>query len=524
MSVLTGITNANEFYSNHYLDAILKDDIKGVAQRWKDLEAIASEHAEGADGAATRGYKSPPKQLSALSRKYFQLRERFRSQRSAAERLTIQREWLRQFLPVLGYSLQPQLQPLEGGAWVPTIAHEVKGRVAKDNVKDQSEKDQSAPEQIKEQTAPLLWILEALPVVGEAADVLSLSLCSAQIEALQNIERFQQLSLQKGDDGLKETIKSLQSLTLEEIVSDWVFTQEEPPRWLLVVSLEQVVLIDRFKWNASRLLSFDIGDILARKEVDTLLAVTTLLHKEHTCPKEGSPLLDELDENSHRHAYSVSDDLKYALRECIELLGNEAVWYIRDVRKQGVFNGRLDEEQLSRECLRYMYRLLFLFYIEARRELGYAPMDSAVYREGYSLESLRELEQTELRTAEDSEGYFIDASLKKLFRLVWEGYPKQSEAQQEINLANAEIIHDTFELAPLKSHLFDPGRLVLLNRVKFRNVTLRRVIELMSLSRAGGKGGGKGRGKGKKRRGRISYAQLGINQLGAVYEALLCFR
>ena len=510
MSVLTGITNANEFYSNHYLDAILKDDIKGVAQRWKDLEAVAAEHAEVAEGAEAAGYKSPPNLLSALSRKYFQLRERFRSQRIAAERLAIQREWLGQFLPVLGYSLRPQLQPLEGGAWVPTVAHEVKGRIVK---------DQGAKAQAKEQTAPLLWILEVLPAADEAADVLSLSFHPAQIEALQEIERFQQLSLQRGDDGFKETIKALQSLTLEEIVSDWVFTQAEPPRWVLVVSIERVVLIDRFKWNASRLLSFDIGDILARKEADTLLAVTTLLHKEHTCPSEGSPLLDELDENSHRHAYSVSDDLKYALRECIELLGNEAVWYIRDVRKEGVFEGRLDEGQLSRECLRYMYRLLFLFYIEARRELGYAPMDSAVYREGYSLESLRELEQTELRTAEDSEGYFVDASLKKLFRLVWEGYPKQNEEQQALNLANAEIIHDTFELAPLKSHLFDPARLSLLNRVKFRNTTLRRVIELMSLSRAADKSG-----RGKKRRGRISYAQLGINQLGAVYEALLCFR
>ncbi len=37
----------------------------------------------------------------------------------------------------------------------------------------------------------------------------------------------------------------------------------------------------------------------------------------------------------------------------------------------------------------------------------------------------------------------------------------------------------------------------------------------MSLSRPG---------KGRKRRGRISYAQLGINQLGAVYEALLSYR
>jgi len=54
----------------------------------------------------------------------------------------------------------------------------------------------------------------------------------------------------------------------------------------------------------------------------------------------------------------------------------------------------------------------------------------------------------------------------------------------------------------------------LLSRVRFRNVVLREVIERMSLTREG-----KGR-----RRGRVSYSQLGINQLGAVYEALLSFR
>ena len=56
----------------------------------------------------------------------------------------------------------------------------------------------------------------------------------------------------------------------------------------------------------------------------------------------------------------------------------------------------------------------------------------------------------------------------------------------------------------------------LLNRVKLRNRVLQRVIRLMSLSRPV-----KGR---RGRRGRISYAQLGINQLGAVYEALLSYR
>lgn len=73
-----------------------------------------------------------------------------------------------------------------------------------------------------------------------------------------------------------------------------------------------------------------------------------------------------------------------------------------------------------------------------------------------------------------------------------------------------------FTIAPLQGHLFDPERTRLLNSVKLRNHVLQRVIELMSLSR-----GSSGK---NSRRGRISYATLGINQLGAVYEALLSFR
>ena len=47
-----------------------------------------------------------------------------------------------------------------------------------------------------------------------------------------------------------------------------------------------------------------------------------------------------------------------------------------------------------------MYRLLFLFYIEARPELGYAPIAAEAYLKGYSLEHLRELEQVPLTTPE----------------------------------------------------------------------------------------------------------------------------
>jgi len=69
-------------------------------------------------------------------------------------------------------------------------------------------------------------------------------------------------------------------------------------------------------------------------------------------------------------------------------------------------------------------------------------------------------------------------------------------------------------MAPLQSHLFDPDRTPILNSVRFRNVILQRVVELLSLARPG---------NGQKKRARISYAQLGINQLGAVYEGLLSY-
>lgn len=56
----------------------------------------------------------------------------------------------------------------------------------------------------------------------------------------------------------------------------------------------------------------------------------------------------------------------------------------------------------------------------------------------------------------------------------------------------------------------------MINAAKLRNSCMLRIIDLMSLTRASG--------KRNSRRGRISYANLGINQMGAVYEALLSYR
>ncbi|MBW4523233.1 MAG: DUF559 domain-containing protein [Scytolyngbya sp. HA4215-MV1] len=475
---LTGIANENEFYSAYYLDAILKEDLKGVAQRWKEQTEE----------------QTPDRQMGSLRQDYFKLRERQRV-RDEAEQRSLQREFFQQVLEILGYEWNPQLQVLDDDSLLPIVA-EVK----------------------RSNGMPQLWVIEGLNLSVEPMDVLSLSVPSpSPLAPLPEVEGNKSGSapLLPGEKGLGD-----EGLTLEDLLTDQIFAQNEPPRWVLLISIDQMVLIDRHKWNASRLLRFDWAELLNERDADSLLAAATLLHREHTCPTEGSALLDELDENSHRHTYSVSEDLKFALREAIEILGNEVLHYRRTVSKRRVFSTEtqqergereIDPDQLKQECLRWVYRLLFVFYIEARPELGYVPMGSDVYREGYSLETLRDLEQTELLTQEDEAGYFIDSSIRRLFKLLWEGYPVQNFEQLDLQSIQEEVVHNTFRLPALKSHLFDPDRTKMLNGVKFRNGVMRQILELMSLSRA----------KGKQRRGRISYAQLGVNQLGEVYEGLL---
>ena len=460
-TTFTGIQNENEFYSHHYLAELFANDIQATTARWREAAT------EG-----TNGKRTPDQALRALAHPYLQFRQQFRHERRDKSRVRLQREWFRKFLTTLGYDFEPTNHPLdeETGDEVPVL--HAAG--------------------IRHGTAQLL-VLGAYDPEGDDEDPLSLRPHRVQYH------------------GEAPPPESILKETWDDIITRRVFGQRHPARWVILLSPSQVLLLERGKWTHNRLLRFVFDEVLGRRETPTLQATAALLHRESLVPAEGMSLLDSLDDNSHRHAFAVSADLKHALRESIELIGNEAIWYRREVRKERVF--RLDDKlagKLGQEALRYMYRLLFLFYIEARPELGYAPVDSEAYRKGYSLEHLRDLELVRLTGDESLNGYYIHESVQTLFRLIRDGFDGGDP-----NLL-AGSLHNTFQIRALDSALFREGATPLLDTVKLRNEVLQRVIRLMSLTRPA-----KGR---SRRRGRISYAQLGINQLGAVYEALLSYR
>lgn len=491
---LVGINNENEFYSNHYLGEVFSNDIRDVLEPWTEQENAAREieraaREQGKEVAA--GYRAPWNQLSTLATVFFRQLAEHEKQRQVAQRLADQRSRWQPLLQALGYELTPQLQTLDDNAPLPLVARY--------NSADGS---------------PWLWIAEAHDAEEGSSDPLSLPLLKAQFPA--DVDPKLRDNLCKNSRG--------EPRSWQDLLSSSVFTQAEPPRFVLLLGNRQLLLLDRTKWAQNRLLRFDFEEILSRREGDTLKAVAALLHKDSLLPGSGAPYLDSLDDNSHKHAFGVSEDLKYALRESIELLGNEAMSYLIE-RGLATYTGQkaVSPDDLSRECLRYMYRLLFLFYIEARPELGYAPMTAKTYLQGYSLETLRDLEMIPLTTEEDRNGHYLHDSLEMLFKLVREGYGGGIQAQGDLGIAAGEeheahlsINDHQFFIPQLESHLFASDKTRHLNRVVFRNETLQQVIQAMSLSRPG---------KGRfSRRGRISYRQLGINQLGAVYEALLSYR
>ena len=462
---LTGITNQNEYYTNHYFSSIFEENAKDTIKKWR---------AEAKDEES----RTPWSLLRNAARQYYPIHDRFLRSKFDTQTLANIRILADMYLAALGY---PQSSP----EWV--------------DIDDMTR----APvylELKKTNGAPAMWVLLAASDDKEAA------ILDKVCFSVQEI----------GEEGLN-TVSSdcLTLISNEDLITKILFGQAEPPRFILLIGMNQIALIDRNKWNEKRYLQFELEEIFSRHEESTLQAMTVLLHRNSLCPEEGTTLLDELDANSQKHAAGVSQDLKYALRESIELLGNEVLYDMATRQGRDLNTDPVDAGQLTIECLRYMYRMLFVLFIEARPELGYAPIKSQSYHASYSLESLRDIAD-DIRddVTEVDSGYYLHETLSKLYDLIYNGYPATEE--KVLKYSQEESLHDMFVIAPLKAHIFDPEYTKMITASKLRNSVMLRIIDLMSLTRE--------TSRRNDRRGRISYANLGINQMGSVYEALLSYR
>lgn len=463
---LTGITNKNEYYTNHYFSTVFEENTSTTISNWN---AAARESEE---------IKTPWSLLRQNARQYYTAHDKFVRSSVNLQVLANIKALAGNYLKSLGYpEAKPEVVAVDDSLSVPVYL-----------------------EMTKSNGAPSLWVLLSASKESDAGIMESFVFNADDVD----------------DDATGTLYKGvLGEMANEDLVTKILFGTAEPPRFVMLIGMNQIALIDRNKWNEKRYLQFELEEIFSRLENTTLQAMSVLLHKDSLCPDDGKVLLDELDEQSQKNASGVSQDLKYALRECIELLGNEVLYDMKTRLGRDLDADPVDAGQLTLECLRYMYRMLFVLFIESRPELGYAPIKAQSYYSGYSLESLRDIaDNIRDDVNEVGDGYYLHETLAKLYELIYDGYPKTEDELKKAT--GSDSLHDMFLIAPLKAHIFDPEYTKMITAAKLRNSCMLRIIDLMSLTRATGRKNG--------RRGRISYANLGINQMGAVYEALLSYR
>lgn len=333
-----------------------------------------------------------------------------------------------------------------------------------------------------------------LVIVEGAAELSVEQLLSKDEKTLRSTYRTED------DDAAGESLHSVAQLLSH------FSTVEDGPQFMLVLAGSKALITERSRWLEGRYLAVDLQLVCERNDDkrggETDRALTCVAAESLAPDAEGNIWWTTAIDESAKHTVGVSKDLREGVRLSIELIANDIV-----VRRRYRALDPLPDSQaqtLAAQSLRYLYRILFLLYAEARPELGVLPTGEQTYERGYSLDRLRELLLVELVTPRAENGTHIYESLNVLCQWVDKGHDGSADDSTHV---------EGLTFRNLKADLFLAEATSLIDEVKLSNSAVQKVLRHLLLSK-------ESRGRD---RGFISYADLGINQLGAVYEGLMSY-
>ena len=94
---LTGILSVNEYYTHHYLNTILEEDIKDIVKKFKEESDEKEE-------------RTPWSKLKELSKKYYILNEKMNREKNLQTRYKLQYEFIVNLYQSLGYDINQNVE------------------------------------------------------------------------------------------------------------------------------------------------------------------------------------------------------------------------------------------------------------------------------------------------------------------------------------------------------------------------------------------------------------------------------
>ena len=251
-------------------------------------------------------------------------------------------------------------------------------------------------------------------------------------------------------------------------------------RWCYCFNGASLRLFDAARTHSRRYIELDVeritGDPVTFALTWRLLRAAAFAGSHHS-------QLDRAVVLSERHRADVRDALQSGVHDALARLTTAFLKAARRRRTQAT--GTLLTRQAYDESLLVIYRVLFLLFAEAR---GLVPNWHPVFRESYTVEALRPM---------------IDGALTS---------PGLWEALQAIaRLAHRGCRAGTLRVPPFNGRLFSPAHAPLADTLPLDDQHVREALLALTTRRE------------RDGRRRISYADLGVEHLGGVYERVLDF-
>ena len=253
-------------------------------------------------------------------------------------------------------------------------------------------------------------------------------------------------------------------------------------RWCVAVTGQSLRLFDARRTYSRRQADIDLA--IAAGDPSTFGVLWGLVRAEAIVvnPPGGTSTLDRAVQLCERYRADVRSSLQHGVHDALtHLVGAFVAARSGRSRARPAISSTVPFD----ESLVVIYRILFLLFAEAR---GLVPRWHPVYRDSYTIEALR-----------------VPAETRSRPKGLWEAL------QAIARLAHRGCRAGTLRVPPFNGRLFSPAHAPLAASLPLDDGAVREALVALTTRRS------------KAGMERITYADLGVEQLGGVYERILDF-